>query len=101
MRTETRGDILHLTGITNLGASNAALFKELAHACLEDKHRQVEADFSTVRFVDSVGLGALLSVHKRLCERQARLRLVNPTETVERFLHLLHMDLVFEIVHRP
>lgn len=101
MRTETRGDILHIIEIANLGATHAPLFKELAHACLDDKHRQVEADFTSVRFVDSVGLGALLSVHKRLCERQSRLRLVNPIDSVERFLRLLHMDQVFDIVHRP
>jgi anti-sigma B factor antagonist len=100
MRTETRGDTLFITGITNLGATNAPLFKELAHACLEDKHRHVEADFGPVRFVDSVGLGALLSVHKKLCERQSRLRLINPSDSVEQFLRLLHLDQVFEIVRR-
>ena len=100
MRTETRGDTLFITEITNLGAENAALFKELAHACLEDKHKQLEVDFSTVRFVDSVGLGAMLSVHKRLCERQSRLRVINPSDMVNRFLQLLQMDRIFEIVQR-
>jgi anti-anti-sigma factor len=98
MRTETRGDTLYITDLTDLGAANAALFKEVVHACLEEKHRRVDADFSTVRFVDSVGLGALLSIHRRLCERQSQLRLINPSDSVSRFLKMLHMDQVFEIV---
>ena len=100
MRTETRGDVLFITEFTELVASNANLFKELANACLEDRHRAIEADFSAARFVDSVGLGALLSVHKKLCERNSRLRLVNPTESVKKFLNLLHMNQVFDVVER-
>ena len=100
MHTETRGDILFITDITDLGASHAPLFKELARNCLEEKHRHLEADFASVRFVDSVGLGALLSVHKRLCERQSRLRLINPSKMVHQFMQMLHMDQVYEIVLR-
>jgi anti-anti-sigma factor len=97
MRTETRSDVLFITGFTNLGATNAVLFKELAHAQFDQTHKNVEADFSEVRFIDSVGLGALLSVHKKACERGGRLVLVNPADNIRHFLELLHMDKVFHI----
>ena len=58
----------------------------------------MEVDLSLASMLDSVGLGALVSVQKRLAGRQGGVRLLRPVPFVHRMLLLLAMDQVFEIV---
>ena len=53
---------------------------------------------SRTRFLDSSGLGALISIHKTLCSRQGVVRIVNPTPQVQQILELTRMHRIFEIV---
>lgn len=98
LRTEDRGDFLLITGLDRLSSDNAALFKDLTLVQLADAHRCVDVDLSQASFMDSVGIGALVAVLKRLTPRQGRLRLLHPVPAVQGMLTLLRMDQVFEIV---
>lgn len=77
-----------------LDASNAteikAAFKELS---LEGRDRAV-IDIGQVNFIDSSGIGALLSFYKQLNQK---LTLRNPTPTVMSVLELLRLHRVLEI----
>jgi anti-sigma B factor antagonist len=97
MKAETRGDTLIISELDRLSAINATWFKELAGASLTEAHRVVEVDLTQARFIDSDGLGALLSVKKRIAARQGQMRLRRPSPMVETMLKLLHMDRVFDI----
>ena len=48
-------------------------------------------------FVDSSGLGALISLHKHLSERDGKVRLLNPRQSVLQLLELTRMHRIFEI----
>lgn len=98
MRTQTDGAVLLVRDIRNLGATNAALFKEVAHAGLRGEHRVLEVDLSEAEFVDSEGLGALVAVHKRMCMVQGCVRLLRPRPMVLQLLELTRLDGLFEIV---
>jgi anti-sigma B factor antagonist len=98
MRTEARGEVLTVVEMTRLTAEEVALFKELVRATLGDHHRILEVDFSHVKTLDSEGVGALISVHKRMRERDGILRLLKPTPFVAQMLQLLRLDQVLEVV---
>jgi len=98
MRTEARGEVLAVLELNRLTAEDTALFKELVRATLADHHHVVEVDLSQTRTMDSEGVGALISVHKHLRERDGTLRLKRPTPFVHQLLQLLRLDRVLEIV---
>lgn len=98
MHTETHGETLLLTDIPSLTSANGRHFKELAQASLKPEHRCVEVDLSVARFMDSEGLGALISVHKTMCSRAGCVRLRNPTTFVVDLLKLLRLDGLFPVV---
>jgi len=100
MRTHSQGDTLTVTGLERLTSENADYFKTLTNSQLGNHHTAVEVDLSQTTMVDSFGLGALVSVHKRLCQRNGRLRLLNPQPQVKAVLELLKMNEILEIVHR-
>src|SRR6185369_15910228 len=65
MRIALRDDILSITEVDNLVATNSELFRDRVQA--EWPHcslSAVEIDLSRTQFLDSCGLGALLAVHK-------------------------------------
>ncbi|MEI7535024.1 MAG: STAS domain-containing protein [Verrucomicrobiae bacterium] len=88
---------LHATGLDRLSASNSAEFKQQVLLRMSATCRLVELDCSTVRFIDSDGLGTLVGIHKRLAVNDGKVRLHQPSPTVRQLLRLLHLDEIFEV----
>ena len=88
---------LHATGLDRLSASNSAEFKRQVLLRMSATCRLVELDCSTVRFIDSDGLGTLVGIHKRLAVNGGKVRLHQPSPTVRQLLRLLHLDEIFEV----
>jgi len=80
----------------NLEASNAAAFKEAIGPVLE-ANKQVVLDLSQLQFVDSSGLGAILSSFKRLNMLGGSLKLCRLTRPVQSLFELVRMNRVFSI----
>jgi anti-sigma B factor antagonist len=99
MKTESNADTLVVSGLQRLTGTNCALFKELIRANLADHHRTVEVDCTEVQFMDSEGLGALISIHKLIAPRQGGVRLSHAQPMVRQLLDLLHFQRIFEITH--
>lgn len=79
-----------------LDAANARDFKEQINPLIEvEKH--VVFDMSKVRFVDSSGLGAILSYLRRLHQEGGDLRLSGLTKPVRMLFELVRMHRIFEI----
>ena len=97
-----QGNTLSISGVKELNAANADSFRDQIRAALSESLRNIEIDLSQARFLDSGGLGALVSLHKTACGRNGRVRLVNPTIPVKQILALTRMHRIFEIVQsRP
>jgi anti-sigma B factor antagonist len=64
-----------------------------------DGIEDVRVDFSKVEFIDSSGVGALVSVHKRLAERGRAVTIVNPCPAVLSVIELLRLHRVFNLIH--
>lgn len=56
-------------------------------------------DLTNVRFIDSSGLGALLSAQRKLAERGGDLRLCSLTPQVRTLFELVRLYLVFDITN--
>ena len=54
-------------------------------------------DFARCEFIDSTGLGALVSVYKRCAEHNGSIKLRNLKEEVRKLFELTRLDKVFEI----
>ena len=89
---------LQISGIKELGAANSQTFRDQVRSALTTTQKNIEIDLSQTMFVDSCGLGALISLHKTTCNRNGQVRLMNPTPPVDQILQLTRMNRIFEIV---
>jgi anti-sigma B factor antagonist len=99
MKIEANNDRLLVSDIAELTAANAASSKDEIKAALKDEHKQVDLDLSTTGFVDSSGLGVLISLHKAMSARDGKLRIINPADSIQQILELTRLHRLFEIVN--
>jgi anti-sigma B factor antagonist len=97
MKVHIQGDTLNIAGVKELGAANSQAFRDQVRAALTDKQKNIEIDLSQTMFIDSCGLGALISLHKTTCSRNGVVRLRNATPPVEQILELTRMHRIFDI----
>ena len=86
------GDRVNLEGETSL------LFKEKLKSLIGDGHLHVVMDLSNVGFVDSQGLGALISCLKVLRQSDGSLTVTNLSESVEAVLRITRLIRVFDVL---
>ena len=96
---EHHGEILVIRAQGDrIDAAGAIQFKERMRDIIAEPSARVVLDMSKVGFLDSSGLGAVVSVMKALGP-QRRLELSGLTPTVEKVFRLTRMDTVF-IIHK-
>ena len=66
---------------------------------LATQQNEVSVDLSKTRFIDSSGLGVLLSLNKTLRAQGGVLKLLNPSSAVAQLIELTRLHRVFEIVN--
>ena len=91
---------LIVSNIPEIVAGNARAFKERILALLTDSHKTIEIDLAQTTFIDSTGLGVLISLDKAVRPRKGVVRLLNPTSSVLTVLELTRLHRVFEVVVR-
>lgn len=95
-RSEATGVLVLELREDNLDASNVREFRELASALIQD-HSRVVLDLTGVKFIDSSGLGALISCLRQLNGRRGDFRLCCLSRTVQALFELMRMHRVFSI----
>jgi anti-sigma B factor antagonist len=98
MRFEIAGETLRVGGIEELGAGNCRAFRDQVRAALPEASRNIDIDLSQTGFLDSCGLGALISLRKTAGSRNGTVRLLNPPPRVQRLFDVTCMHKVFDIV---
>ncbi|WP_050526949.1 STAS domain-containing protein [Pseudorhodobacter aquimaris] len=88
--------ILVTVGEDRIDAACAIQFKERMRELTQAPSSRVILDLSTVAFLDSSGLGAVVAVMK-LLGPDRKLELSGLTPTVAKVFHLTRMDTVFTI----
>lgn len=98
MKITTQQETLLVYGLERLGADNAFKVRDAIRAELKHEHRVLRIDFAKLDFLDSSGLGALISLQKSMAEQNGKVQLVNPTDTSLQILELTRLHRIFEIV---
>ncbi len=100
MNIQSEDHTLRVSGISQLGADNATKIRDEVQDALRDGQKDIELDLSETTFLDSCGVGALVSLHKTAAGRNGSLRLLNPQPPVRQILDLTRMSQIIEIVKR-
>src|SRR5690348_505302 len=98
MNIQNQGETLRGSGVKELGAANSNAFRDWVRSNLGQGHRNIDIDLSETTFLDSCGLGALISLHKTAQSRQGAVRLLSPQPQVDQILTLTRMHHIFDIV---
>jgi anti-sigma B factor antagonist len=75
--------------------------KDLIQAALDGGERKLLVDFSRTGYIDSSGLGALVSVSKRIREAGGELRLAGLNDDLRSLFELTKLDTLFTISETP
>jgi len=96
-----QGDILKLTDIPDLDAETAETMRSEVEANLPQS-QAIEIDLSGTEFLDSSGLGGLVSVQRLASAHNGcvPVRVINPTPTIQQLLELTRLHRLVEIVNR-
>lgn len=80
---------------------NRQELKELVQAALDRGDRRLLIDFSRTGYIDSSGLGALVSISKKIREAGGELRLSGLNEDLRSLFELTKLDTLFAIAETP
>ena len=80
----------------HLDAGNADDFKKSMEPVLAS-HNQVVLDIGALQFVDSSGLGAVLSCLRKLTSKEGDLKLCNMTKQVRLLFQLVRMHRIIDV----
>jgi anti-sigma B factor antagonist len=91
-----RGSVIVLIDAETIETDNVSSFRSAVGPALEESVHAV-LDLSNVQFMDSTGLGALLSCLRMMKAKDGSLRLASLTPEVRRLFDMVLMDRVFDI----
>lgn len=93
---EVEGVAVAAVPVDELDASNSGEFKRDMAAVLQSNSRVV-LDLSQLRFIDSSGLGAMLSCLRQLSGKGGDLKLSSMSKQVRALFELVRMHRIFDI----
>lgn len=74
-----------------------ANFRVKINKQIEEGHKDFVFNFNQCDFIDSTGLGALVSIYKKCAEKGGSVKLESLKPDVEKLFKLTRLDKVFEI----
>ena len=81
----------------NFIVDEVATFRMKINKLIEEGHTNFIFNFSQCDFIDSTGLGALVSIYKKCDEKGGSIKLKSLKPEVEKLFKLTRLDKVFEI----
>ena len=90
--------ILRLTAPRELTAGDAAALRDSTKRRFTEEFTGIDLDCALLEFIDSGGLGALISLRKLTVQRGGAFRLLEPRPAVIQILELTRLHRIFEIV---
>jgi anti-sigma B factor antagonist len=81
-----------------LDAASAREFKKICDECWQPGIERLAIDLRSVDFLDSSGVGALLSVYKKLPADKPSVKLLHVQPAVQTVIELLRLHRIFTIV---
>lgn len=100
-QTKDAGGVVVVRAGGQLNVSNRHDLKDLVHSALGAGDRKFVIDFTTTGYIDSSGLGALVSLARRIREEGGDLRLAGLNEDLRSLFALTKLDTLFAIAETP
>lgn len=100
-QTKDAGGVLVVRVEGQLIVGNRQELKQLIQSALEAGDRKFLLDFSATGYIDSSGLGALVSIAKNVREQGGELRLAGLNEDLRSLFELTKLDSLFAIADTP
>jgi len=79
-----------------MGGPDADVFKETIRNLLDEGFKNVVVNMSQVPFINSTGLGILISAYTTLRKEDGVLKLANVTERIDSLLMITKLGTIFE-----
>ena len=80
-----------------IGGPETQKLMDLANATLDDSLLLSAIDLSNVRFINSSGIGVLVSLLTKFRNRGGELLLINPSEHIRKLLIITKLNAIFTI----
>ena len=96
-QTKDRSGVAVLQVEGQLIVGNRQELKDLVQSALDRGERRILIDFSRTGYIDSSGLGVLVSLSKKIREQGGELRLANLNEDLRTLFELTKLDTLFNI----
>lgn len=91
------GILLISVNLPRLDASSASSLKKQLDFPIEPGVTKADVDLASVQFIDSSGVGVLLSIYRKLPQESAEVILRNVQSGVQSVLELLRLHRVFKV----
>lgn len=97
IEVENRGDVsvMHCGG--SLDADSISAFKKIAYDLVDKGAIRLVVDCANLTFVDSMGLGVLISLLRRARERQGDVKVASLTDDVRTIFEITRLHRLFEV----
>jgi anti-sigma B factor antagonist len=92
------GDVTVVTVEGQLIVANRQELKQVIQDALDGGARKFVVDFGPTAYIDSSGLGALVSINRKVREQGGELRLAGLNEDLRSLFELTKLDTLFLIV---
>ena len=88
--------VLDLSGRLTIG-EGVGVVRDTIHDLLATGQKKLLLNLAEVSYIDSGGLGGLISARTTVAEQGAKLKLFNLTKRVHDLLRITHTDKIFEV----
>lgn len=96
-----QGDATRIDVGAQLGVANRQKLKQAVLDELDHGERKFLIDFSQTGYIDSSGLGVLVSVSKKIREQRGELRLLNLSDDLRTLFRLTLLDKMLQLGDAP
>ena len=89
--------ILHLNGDL-IGESDGANVLQIASDAVQQNIRSCIVDISELRYINSSGIGVLITILTKFRNKGGEVYLLNPSESVKKLLVITKLNAIFQII---
>lgn len=90
-------DKLYVKVSGDLDINNIAKLREEVLAQYEDLDKDIVFDFIDLDYIDSTGLGVLISVYKRVKEKDNQIYIKNAKKNIKKLFYITELDQIFNL----
>jgi anti-sigma B factor antagonist len=91
--------LLRLSGDL-IGEDNGANILDKVNNAIQDKLRVCIIDISSLRYINSSGIGVLITILTKFRNKGGEVYLMRPSETVQKLLVITKLNAIFQIIQK-